>query len=232
MATSLNAQRYEDDDFELEDSEIFVGNLPYSEDLTYDDYRQKRGLFSKACTTSGRRPWKLEKKYLEKLEICLNYAITREHTSEYFHTVDVHKIVNPLTYENPNDVTESYHFRPYAFVKCSKFICDKLLEAGEDGIYFDDSKLRLAISKGILSDHLKKINDEIISNSKKNKSVSLHPLATASCYLEDIHWHSINELVNIPDGPEVRYFDKQEEFDSKIVDAQSKYIINDLFQIS
>ena len=34
MASSLNAQR-------CEDFEIFVGNLPYSEDLTYDDYRKK-----------------------------------------------------------------------------------------------------------------------------------------------------------------------------------------------
>ena len=105
---------------------------------------------------------KYEKKYLQKLEICLNYAITREHTSEYYHTVDVHKIVNPLTYENPNDVTESYHFRPYAFVKCSKFISDKLLEAGEDGIYFDGSLLRLAISKGIPFEQPNNINAKIM----------------------------------------------------------------------
>ena len=50
------------------------------------------------------------------------------------------------------------------------------MEASEDGIYFDDSKLQLAISKGILSDHLNNISDETISNSKKKKSVSLHPL--------------------------------------------------------
>ena len=42
MASSLNAQR-------CEDFEIRVGNLPYSEDLEYDDYHYKRGLFSKAC---------------------------------------------------------------------------------------------------------------------------------------------------------------------------------------
>ena len=202
MASTLNAQR-----FETLDCEIFVGNLPYSEDLTYDDYRQKRGLFSRPCT-SGRRPWKLEKKYLENLEVCLTNALW-----PYEHNVDVHKIVNPLTYENPNDVTESYHFRPYAFVKCSKFTCDLLLVAGKDGIYFDDSRLRLAISKGILSDHLKKISDD----SKKKKSVSLHPLSTASFYLEDIH-------LNIPNGPEVRYSGKQKEFDNKIEDAESKYI--------
>ena len=211
MASSLNAQRYEDEDFELEDSEIFVGNLPYSEDLTFGDYRQKRGLFSKACS-SGRRPWKSEKKYLEKLEICLNYAITREHTSEYFHTVDVHKIVNPLTYENPNDVTESYHFRPYAFVKCSKFISDKLLEAGEDGIYFDGSLLRLAISKGIPFEQPNNINDDIITNSKKNKSVSLHPLAVASSYFQDIN----SELKSYT-GTD---FGRQKELLNKIVDAQ------------
>ena len=54
MASSLNAQR-------CEDFEIRVGNLPYSEDLTYNDYHFKRGLFSKACI-SGRWPWKLSRK--------------------------------------------------------------------------------------------------------------------------------------------------------------------------
>ena len=48
MASSLNAQRC-DEDFDILDREIFVGNLPYSEDLTFDEYRRKRGLFSKAC---------------------------------------------------------------------------------------------------------------------------------------------------------------------------------------
>ena len=210
MASSLNAQRC-DEDFDILDREIFVGNLPYSEDLTKDDFRQKRGLFSKACI-SGRRPWKLEKRYLESLEICLNYALTREHTSEYYHTVDVHKIVNPLTYENPNDVTESYHFRPYAFVKCSKFISDKLLEAGEDGIYFDGSLLRLAISKGIPFEQPNNINDDIITNSKKNKSVSLHPLAVASSYFQDIN----SELKSYT-GTD---FGRQKELLNKIVDAQ------------
>ena len=209
MASSLNAQSCED--FDILDREIFVGNLPYSEDLTYYDYEQEIGLFSRPCT-SGRRPWKLEKRYLESLEVCLNYALTSEHTSSYYHTVDVHKIVNPLTYENPNDVTESCHYRPYAFVKCSKFICDLLLEAGEDGIYFDGSLLRLAISKGILSDHLKNIGDEIIANSKKKKSVSLHPLAIASSYFQDIN----SELKSYTGTDSVR----QKEFVSKIVDAQ------------
>ena len=204
MASSLNVQR-------CEDFEIFVGNLPYSEDLTYYDYQTCRGLFSKACI-SGRRPWKLEKIYIENLEVCLNYALTSEHTVSYYQNVDVHKIVNPLTYENPKDVTESDHFRPYAFVKCSKFIGDLLLTAGEDGIYFDGSLLRLAISKGILSDHLNNFNDDIITNSKKKKSVSLHPLAIASSYFQDIN----SELKSYT-GTD---FGRQKEFVNKIVDAQ------------
>jgi hypothetical protein len=186
--------------------------------LTYVDYLQIRGLFSRACT-SGRRPWKLEKRYIEDLEECLNDALI-DQLFQLDHllrgkvdTVEVHKIVNPLTYENPNDVTESYHFRPYAFVKCSKFYCDKLLEASEDGIYFNDSKLRLAISKGILSDHLNNISDEIISNSKKKKSVGLHPLAVASSYL----LQDINSELKSYTGTD---FGRQKEFVNKIVDAQ------------
>ena len=209
MASSLNAQR-------CEEFEIFVGNLPYSEDLTYDDYRQKRGLFSKACI-SGRRPWKLEKRYIEDLEECLNsclfdqinligFTIRREVVS----LVEVHKIVNPLTYENQKYATKSNHFRPYAFVKCSKFICDLLLNAGEAGITFKDSKLRLTISEGIPSDLPNNISDEIITNSKK--SVSLHSLAIASSYYQDINF----ELKSYT-GTQ---FGKQKEFDNKIVDAQ------------
>ena len=178
MASSLNAQR-------REDFEIRVGNLPYSEDLEYDDYHFKRGLFSKACI-SGRRPWKLEKRYIEDLEECLNNAlndkendITKKakfwlipsekkiiYIKNNLHLEDdmvkVYKIGNPLTYENPKDATESNEsngsnlfdlFRPYAYVKCSKYIFDLLLKAGEDEITFNDQILRLTVSKGIRSDN-------------------------------------------------------------------------------
>ena len=208
MASSLNAQR-------CEEFEIFVGDLPYSKDLTYDDYRQKRGLFSKACI-SGRRPWKLEKRYIEDLEECLNNCLIdqinliSDNSCEVGFRVEVHKIVNPLTYENLKYATKSNHFRPYAFVKCSKIICDLLLNAGEAGITFKDSKLRLTISEGIPSDLPNNISDEIITNSKK--SVSLHPLAIASSYYQDINFE-LKSYTGIQ-------FGKQKEFDNKIVDAQ------------
>ena len=64
--------------------------------------------------------------------------------------VEGHKIVNPLTYEDPKEATESNHFRLYAFVKCVNGIKGRLLlKAGEDGIMFKDSILRLAISKRV-----------------------------------------------------------------------------------
>ena len=94
--------------------EIFVGNLPYSEDLPYEDYRLKKGLFSKA-STSGRRPWKSEKRYIEKLEECLTGFLVEcfsgpqfcyELGAECEPFVKVHKIVNPLTYEDPNEATD------------------------------------------------------------------------------------------------------------------------------
>ena len=127
--------------------------------------------------------------------------------------VEVHKIVNPLTYEDPKEATESNHFRPYAFVKCVNGLKGHLLlKAGEDGIMFKDSILRLAISKRVPLDHPNNISDEIITNSKKNKSVSLHPLAIASSYYQDINFELESHT-----GTQ---FGKQKEFDNKIVDAQ------------
>ena len=176
MASSLkclNAQR-------CEDFEIRVGNLPYSEDLEYDDYHYKRGLFSKACI-SGRRPWKLEKRYIEDLEERLSNALYKKEKEilvsnnlpwdcSKLNNItlagldwSVHKIGNPLTYENPKDATESNVsygsnlfdlFRPYAYIKCSKYIFDLLLKAGEDEIVFNDQILRLTVSKGIRSDNI------------------------------------------------------------------------------
>ena len=158
MASSLNAQR-------CEDFEIRVGNLPYSEDLTFNDYHFKRRLFSKPCI-SGRRPWKLENKYIEDLEDCLHNALnSKENEISLSDNLswEVHKIGNPLTYENPKDATESNvsygssYFdllRPYAYVKCSKYIFDLLLKAGEDEIMFKDQILRLTVSKGIRSDNI------------------------------------------------------------------------------
>ena len=215
--------------------EIFVGNLPYSEDLTYDDYQLKRGLFSKACI-SGRRPWKLEKRYIEKLETHLTgflysamcepqfgYELDRSEPS-----VKVHKIVNPLTYEDPKEATESNHFRPYAFVKCTDGPEGRLLLKIVElyGITLEGSNLRLAISKGVPSDLPNHISDDIITNSKKKKSVSLHPLAIASSYLDDINWHVIRtSFIDVPklNGTEHRKFEDQTEFDDKIVNAQGMY---------
>ena len=172
MASSLYTQR-------CEDFEVFVGNLPYSEDLTYDDYRFKRGLFARACT-SGRRPWNLKNSYIESLEECLTNALIS--VSDYDlpwedNMVEVHKIVNPLTYEDPKEATESNHFRPYAFVKCVNGIKGRLLlKAGYKGIKFKDSILRLAISKGIPSDQPNNISDEINTNSSKKSLSSGHSL--------------------------------------------------------
>ena len=341
MASSLNAQRYEDEDFDILDREIFVGNLPYSEDLTKDDFRQKRGLFSKACI-SGRRPWKSEKRYIEKLETCLTGFLVEcfsgpefcyELGAECEPFVKVHKIVNPLTYEDPKDVTESDNFRPYAFVKCADGPQGRLLLQiwKQYGIDFEGSNLRLAISKGIPSDQPKniggsrismnslsnldlgtlysqrvfvgnlphycqekdladlfskfgrvvevninksknlpdsqksvpnsgfvffedkkavaeclsqkpinlpnghrlniennKIRDEINNtNSKKNKSISLHPLAIACSYLDDINWHINRTLFkDVPnlDDNERRKFEEQTDFDNKIADEQGMYL--------
>ena len=72
-----------------------------------------------------------------------------------------------------------------------------------------------------------KIGDEIITNCKKNKSVSLHPLAIASSYLDDINWHIIRTLFkDVPnlDDTERRKFEEQTDFDNKIADNQGMYL--------
>ena len=236
MASSLNAQRCED--FENEDFEIFVGNLPYSEDLTYDDYRKKRGLFSRAWNFG--RPWKLEDSYIGSLEECLTNAL--ESISEISlsfdnlpinsweenHQLDVHRIVNPLTYDDPKEVTESNHFRPYAFVKCVNGIKGRLLlKAGKDGIMFKGSILQLAISNWIPLDQPKNFREEIVTNSKKNMSASLHPLAITSSYLDDISWHIIRKsFIDVPklDDTENRKFEEQKELNEKISNAKGMYL--------
>ena len=129
--------------------------------------------------------------YVESLEECLTNALM---SASYYdqscnpwedNTVKVHKIVNPFTYEDPKEATESNHFRPYTFVKCVNGIKGRLLlETGYEGIMFKNSILRLAVSKGIPSDQPNNISDEIITNSKKKKSFSLHPLAIAVSYLD------------------------------------------------
>ena len=173
----------------------------------------------------GLRHREAEKRYIEDLEESVNDALF-DQIAKIDHlpygevdTVEVHKIVYPLTYEIPKER------KPYAFVKCSKIICDLLLKAGEHGIMFSDSKLRLAISKGIPSDQPNNIRDEIITDSKKNKSVSLHPLAIASSYLEDIN-SELRIMNNTPkESPLFPQSIKsiiQKEFDNKIVIAQGK----------
>ena len=86
------------------------------------------------------------------------------------------------------------------------------MKAGEDGIMFKDSLLRVAISKRIPSDLQNNFSDEIVTNSKKNKSISSHPLAIASSYFQDIK----SELKSCT-GTQLG---TQKEFDNKIVDAQ------------
>ena len=145
MASSLNAQRFED-------FEICVDNLPYADGFTLQDYQHKIGLFASACT-SGKRQWTNEKRYTAKLEFCLTKALHHAYYDlgygnelnpnyGYRPMVKVHKIINPLTYVNPKDVTEAEHFRPYAFVKCTKVddLFDNgslLLTAGRKGIKFE-----------------------------------------------------------------------------------------------
>ena len=72
-----------------------------------------------------------------------------------------------------------------------------------------------------------KVRDEINANSKKNKSVSLHPLAIASSYLDDINWHiTLTLLKDVPnlDDTERRKLDEQTDFDNKIADEQGMYL--------
>ena len=73
-----------------------------------------------------------------------------------------------------------------------------------------------------------KIRDEINNtNSKKNKSISLHPLAIASSYLDDINWHINRTLFkDVPnlDDNERRKFEEQTDFDNKIADEQGMYL--------
>ena len=222
-----------------ENFEIFVGNLPYSEDLTYDAYLQKRGLFASACT-SGRRPWKLEKRYIEKLETHLTEFLKNAVEYEFGYEFDeiesfvkVHKIVNPLTFEDPKEATESNHFRPYAFVKCTDGPEGRLLLKFVKmyGIIFEGSNLRLAISEGIPSHLPNNISDDIATNRKKKTSDGLDPLEIASSYLDDIN----SELRGMTDPgfikintPEHKKFEEQKEFDNKIVKAQGMYLAIDL----
>ena len=73
MASSLNAQSCED--FDILDREIFVGNLPYSEDLKYDDYRKKEGCFQGLGISVDLGSWKIVC-YIKSLEECLTNALS------------------------------------------------------------------------------------------------------------------------------------------------------------
>ena len=140
-------------------------------------------------------------------------------------SVGAHFRIEPTCINYNNLATDPNHYRPYAFVKCADGPQGRLLLQIVEayGIDFEGSDLRLAISKGIPSDQPKNIRDEIITNSKKNKSASLHPLAVASSYLDDISLKIIRtSFINVPklDSTENRKFEEQKELNEKIANAQ------------
>ena len=109
MATSLpiiTACEYDPE----ESNELFVGFLPYAEDLSYTDYQKKQGLFAKNYSWPWIRPWPSENKYSARLHGVLQEAINQ--LPGEFSRIWIYRLINPLAYGQPQDASGSTHFRP------------------------------------------------------------------------------------------------------------------------
>ena len=155
--------------------ELFVGNLPYADDLSHDDWFRQRGLFALKCE-NGRRKWPSENEYTTELEWILNAVLPYLPED----VVKVHKIINPFTFEHPDDVTDSFHCRPYAFVRCKyRTAFEELLNTPGNHFYgLPNINLRIVKSKGI-PENVKRI-------IKKCKSP--HPLEIAKMEIDNLEF--------------------------------------------